>query len=319
MNIRFIVPYIGEWPWWMPYYLVSCAHNRGVSWLLIGDKKPQDLLPENVSFVQMDLAGINELASKKLGRKVDIGKPYKLCDLRPAYGAVFEDYLQGYDFWGHTDLDIVYGDIMGFLPNDTLRDYDVITPYSTSCGHFQLYRNTAIVNRLYEKADDLDAMLTGDEYRLYDHVKAADMLKACKWYHIPDYQAELKKDKVFLGATIMAGGNIVYEEITGSEVYYWENGKAFQCNAGRQREFIYLHFMGLKNNWPNKAVSADPDEACTVMLIYQDGIYMVSKDKMHALINAKRRYALPVLMKHSLSRAIFSLKKALSLNYKDQH
>jgi len=35
------------------------------------------------------------MASRKLGFKVTINNPYKLCDFKPAYGLFFEEYTQG--------------------------------------------------------------------------------------------------------------------------------------------------------------------------------------------------------------------------------
>ena len=35
---------------------------------------------------------------------------YKLTDFKPAYGEIFQDYIIQYDFWGFTDIDLIYGD-----------------------------------------------------------------------------------------------------------------------------------------------------------------------------------------------------------------
>jgi len=41
-------------------------------------------------------------------------------------GLIFEDYVAGYDFWGHCDLDVVWGDIRKFLHTRILSDSDII-------------------------------------------------------------------------------------------------------------------------------------------------------------------------------------------------
>ena len=43
-------------------------------------------------------------------------------DLRPAYGVLFEEYLDGYDFWGHCDLDVLFGRIRDHLPPAARND-----------------------------------------------------------------------------------------------------------------------------------------------------------------------------------------------------
>ena len=45
--------------------------------------------------------------------QVTLDRPYKLCDFKPAYGFIFGEYLKEYDYWGHCDIDIVWGDLRG--------------------------------------------------------------------------------------------------------------------------------------------------------------------------------------------------------------
>lgn len=54
---------------------------------------------------------IKVTASEKLSFAVNIGYPYKLCDFKPAYGFLFPEIIKRYDFWGHGDIDVVYGNI----------------------------------------------------------------------------------------------------------------------------------------------------------------------------------------------------------------
>ena len=44
----------------------------------------------------------------------DPSDPYKLCDLKPAYGHIHERDIAGYRFFGYGDIDIVYGQISDF-------------------------------------------------------------------------------------------------------------------------------------------------------------------------------------------------------------
>ncbi len=55
---------------------------------------------------------------------VSIPRPYKLVDFRPAFGELFSEYLLQYDFWGHCDLDVIFGDIRAFVTNDITLNYD---------------------------------------------------------------------------------------------------------------------------------------------------------------------------------------------------
>ena len=67
-----------------------------------------------------DYSNLNE--GQKMALDINIQKPYKLCDFKPAYGKIFEDYLEAYDFWVHCDLDIRWGDIRKFIPEKVLEE-----------------------------------------------------------------------------------------------------------------------------------------------------------------------------------------------------
>jgi hypothetical protein len=66
--------------------------------------------------------------------EISLERPYKLCDFRPAFGEIFAEELAGFDFWGHSDLDLIFGQI-----RDTCRPL----PFRRQIlfnGSFSLYR-----------------------------------------------------------------------------------------------------------------------------------------------------------------------------------
>ena len=42
-------------------------------------------------------------------------KPYKLCDLKPFFGRLFPEAVDGYDWWGYTDTDMLLGNLRSVL------------------------------------------------------------------------------------------------------------------------------------------------------------------------------------------------------------
>ena len=53
-----------------------------------------------------DTKKLAELAKEKLGVTLELEDGSKKAgDVDPLYGIIFEDYIRGYDFWGHTGLD----------------------------------------------------------------------------------------------------------------------------------------------------------------------------------------------------------------------
>lgn len=166
-KICFAIPYFGAWPRWFDIFLKTCSLNPSVNWLFYTDcPRPKDG-PPNVRFVRGSFRSFSRLASEKLGLDLEIRSIRKLCDLKPAYGAIFQDYLKKYDFWGYGDIDVVYGDIRKFITDRMLDDYDVITSFVNHlAGHFVLFRNTPFFNRLYEQGP-FKKVFEGDEWMNY--------------------------------------------------------------------------------------------------------------------------------------------------------
>lgn len=77
----------------------------------------------------------------------------KIHDYRPAFGHLYADEIRagGYEFWGHTDYDCVYGRVDRFATDELLNRVDVQTDnvYDYLCGPWTLYRQSVCV-RLYQ-------------------------------------------------------------------------------------------------------------------------------------------------------------------------
>jgi len=77
----------------------------------------------------------------------DVRKP---GNYDPALGELFADIIQGFDFWGHFNLDCVYGRLSHFLPDSFLENIDIYSnDPGTICGPFTIYRNKSEVNSLF--------------------------------------------------------------------------------------------------------------------------------------------------------------------------
>jgi len=141
-RIAILIPYFGEWPVWMNFFIESCRWNRDIDWLLISDREPPENTAPNVSYHRISFEDYREQLSDALGVKVGANYPYKLCDLRPALGHVHAAILSNYDFVGFGDLDVIYGDIRSFYDDELLLNYDLISSHSDRIsGHLCLMRN----------------------------------------------------------------------------------------------------------------------------------------------------------------------------------
>ncbi len=126
-------------------------------------------LPENVIFVKKSLDEIKKLTSEKLDLAFQMDFPYKLCDLRPAYGVVFDDFIKGYDFWGYCDIDVIFGKIRNFMTSEVLDHYDVVSPrHGYLLGAFTLFRNTQKINELYKQSKDYKKVFSSSKHYCFD-------------------------------------------------------------------------------------------------------------------------------------------------------
>jgi len=167
-SVSVIATYFGRWPVWLPAFLLSCARNSTIRWLILTDCGDVPDKPSNVTLVPFSLDALNRLASQKLGIRVHKSL-YSQCDLRPAYGLIFEDHLHGVEFWGHCDLDVVWGDIRTFFNAEVLAANDVVSSrHGNTAGHLSLWRNSRDVNQFFRSVPSWKEQLGEAEHFRFD-------------------------------------------------------------------------------------------------------------------------------------------------------
>ncbi len=93
----------------------------------------------------------------------------KLCDYRPALGEMYAAEIASYDFWGHTDLDCVYGPLWDYVTDDLLAGCDVFSndPAPWICGPFSLYR-TATASQVFRSHPRWRRVFESPEHVAFD-------------------------------------------------------------------------------------------------------------------------------------------------------
>jgi hypothetical protein len=142
-----ICPWFGELPPWMDLWArnVSRLKEFGFDVLLDGN-----------------LAAFR----KRVRDRLDINCPIvpgegKIHDYRCAFGVLFEEELEGYDFWGTTDFDCVYGRVEEFVTDEFLDGLDLHSNHvDYVSGPWSLYRNTPLVNTLFLDYHDWEGVLS---------------------------------------------------------------------------------------------------------------------------------------------------------------
>jgi hypothetical protein len=160
---------IGDIPHWIDYFIRSCSYNKYIDWFYFTDKQLKGQFGSNIKVINTSLNELNVLVSAKTDVKASIRHPYKLCDFRPAFGIIFGEYLQDYDYWGYCDNDLIFGDILSFLGDVIMENYSIIIPHKQfSHGHFCLLRNTETVNNLFKLSPIYKDIFRSEKLHIFD-------------------------------------------------------------------------------------------------------------------------------------------------------
>lgn len=310
MKIIVIMPFFGQWPEWIEYYLQACAYNTSIQWLLVGDGQKPEHLSYNIRFEKMSLDDFNILSSNKLGLYIDCQNPYKICDLRPAFGIIFSDFIKGYDFWGYADLDVIFGNISSFISEDLLHNHDVISVRETyMAGHFALYKNNAHINNLFMKADRYKKIFQDSRHHYafdersnilgrklpYSPSMAGnrwtDLTMNSVWDKIrlrlkPSLRHTEYPDMTTIVSKLSASGEIswFHEDLVRSDLWFqkhkikdweirWENGKIL--DKVNQEELLHFHIIRSKKK---SQFTIEPFQAEAVFTIGPMGIAQAPMD-----------------------------------------
>tara|TARA_Y100001972_G_C7651321_1_gene327557 strand:- start:304 stop:1158 length:855 start_codon:yes stop_codon:yes gene_type:complete len=249
-KVCLVITYFGSWPVWFDAFLISCKYNPKINWLIFTDCPIPKDHPENVKFVKFNFNKFSKLATSKIGIPISLRKNqklaqklnssyHKLCDFKITYGCVYEDYLKDYDFWGITDMDIVYGDISNFISDADLLNVDILSSRKGDVsGHFTLFRNTDYINNLFKELEYWEHRLQVNRNQNFDekiftkHLKEVDHDIKISWnrwlFNFPEHLIlERKYPPSFLHKRDFEGP------------WIWKDGKIYIDN----HEVMYLHFM----------------------------------------------------------------------------
>lgn len=271
--ICLIVCYFGKRPLGLQFFLASCAFNPTINFLIFSDCISPDEAPANVTVIPSTLKDIEELATQKLGLDIALNEPYKLCDFKPAYGEIFSEFLQGYSFWGMTDLDVIFGNIRSFISDDLLTNYDVINAHDKYIvGHFSLYRNTPQFTSLFRKSRDYK--------NVFQHPKTVSFTECGKeWKSFsrrqtqPESESKLDSMTHVINRLSSAGAVRKHFQLLVREkpqlhktnwLLQWDNGRLIDINE--MCEIMYFHFHLFKDSTTFKT----PDWSSTPATFYMN-------------------------------------------------
>jgi hypothetical protein len=251
-KIALIITYFGELPFWFPAFQHSCRYNPDIQWLIFSDADRPKECSENITFIKYSVNDFCKIATKKIGVRLTINHSYlyKICDFKPTFGLIYEDYIKEYDFWGHCDLDIVWGKINNFIDDNLLEKYDIITSrLRRISGHFCLYRNTDEIKSFYLKMPlSIQLLQDSRKYQKIDEEFFSNYLNLSNtpnwFYRIKNFFVNEKKIRVYWDKILTTSGKDQRVLISNHGKYFkWENGKVYSAEG---EELMYIHFHVLK-------------------------------------------------------------------------
>ncbi len=264
-----LIPYFGPWPFWIDLFLRSCEKNNKVTWHLFGDHGFNNLLPENVIFHKQTFKEYCFNVSKTLVISFNPSNPYKLCDLKPALGAVHKELLKNYEYWAFSDLDLIYGDLLSYFKNDLGR-FDLISTHATRVsGHLCLLKNNDYVITAFKEVDNWKSLLENPEHIFFDEKKFSKRVLPHKswpkWFRRLVYYNDPIRWRSRFNEDYTTPRSISrYQWINGNdnlpEQWYWKDG-VIQNNQTGNRSYPYFHFFEWKlEDW--KTITPVLSELC---------------------------------------------------------
>lgn len=172
-----------------------------------------------------------------------ISHPYKLCDLKPAWCHLYEDYLSEYDFVGYCDIDLIFGTISHFFTEDVKKRYHIFTITTEyMSGAFTVFKNTKPMRLLYQRASGWKYIFSDSRHWAFDEYLR---LEGTKTDDAKKYNLESFSEMIFRQRDICLENSryIGLESRPGHIKYYNQ-----QWHNESDDEFIFFHFVGAKQH-----------------------------------------------------------------------
>ena len=265
-SLAILICYFGKLPWFFDYFVHSCKYNNTLDFYVVTDDTAYSgNLPDNVYLINKTIEEVSAIAEDRLGFPVNIKSAYKLCDFKPAYGLIFSDILAKYDFWGHGDIDVIFGDIRSFITDEVLDANDLIcVRHDFLTGYFLLFRNNEKMNRFFTLSKDYKKVLSDDKHYCFDETnfKWDEFAEGQPWYEIDSEIESMmhlvrKKEQENYIRTYF--DFLVIEGLPGR--LKWIAGKLFYKN---QYEVLLYHLIYFKRRYTPKKTARELPEAFTI-------------------------------------------------------
>lgn len=279
-SICFLIPYFGQWPEWMTYFILGCERNPTIDWVLFTDCGKLENCPENVKIIETSFSDYCQLVSQKLDVDFSPVNPYKLCDIKPCLGFIHENEIKYYDFWAFGDIDVMYGDLRAYFTDERLMYESLFSTHARRIsGHLCLIKNNVAMRSAFKRVNNWKKLLEAEEHVAFDEKAFSKVFlrhkNSPKWYQslfkcIDPWLRLGQFEEAF--STPNAKVAWLDGSLNFPSTWIWLNGQMTN-NLTPNKQFPYFHFLNWKNKW-NRNEIKPISQSQTVEKIYftQSGI-----------------------------------------------
>ncbi len=277
-----ICPYFGRLPKYFRLWLESCKQNDFITFEIITDDDTHYDTPSNVHIRIESFENFVDQMQNVFDFPICVGTPYKLCDYKPAYGYIFSDLIEEYDFWGYCDFDLILGDLRRFID----FRYDKINYLS----HFCLIKNTPELRSAFMTEDEIsykeifstNIHMVFDEEGEYGFNRILEK-KGYKIMHLEYVAADVS---CYFSNLVVRDHRYSRRKYDMSrKVASFENGKVFLCKVSGgivdKKEYPYIHLqkrhIDCEGDFDSKAFLILPNRMVSFCVI--DKNYVLSSQK----------------------------------------
>lgn len=158
-------------PQYLRLFIDSCRYNNDIDFHLFTEWDYTEYeIPNNIKPHKFSHAEFNRLASAKCNIEINILHGYKLCDLKPAWPHIFEDYIKDYTYVGWFDIDLIFGRINHFFYNFINHNSDLYFSITKeySSGALTIIKNTPTMRLLYQQAKGWQYIFQNQRHFAFD-------------------------------------------------------------------------------------------------------------------------------------------------------
>jgi hypothetical protein len=264
-SVVIFIPYFGSWPEWIGLFFETARRNPTIDFLVFTDCDAEAFVAPNIQVRRTSFSDYVQRARSWLGLPFDPPDGYKLCDLRPMFGALHEKEFSGYDFYGWCDTDLLFGDIRRFYTDEVLERFDVLSTHADRIsGHFALFRNTPRNRLMYRQIYRWQQFLLAPEFvgldehgitnaylmTMFD--KANEKFGWSLDNAATRFWAARRRRRIYLVeqyTTPFTPKPWLDGSVDSAQPHEWfyRNGCVTNSRDG-EREFLYLHLMNFKSS-----------------------------------------------------------------------